>query len=402
MQTRDLTKPVKPDVGRYLVGGEDQTAARVTRDGGRNGAGVIRGLSLSTRGEALGHNEWVDADAIADVVRYVNEGKVKSRLSHPSMSNDGTGKLLGRFENGRVIGDKAVADLHFSRSSHNSPNGNLATYVMDLVDGDEDLVGLSIEFRHDYEAEQEFTEINLDDDGEFESPDADNVANLPHVRFSRVVASDVVDRPAANPDGLFHRIREPVEAFAALDFASGRSDTKPEFLRHVADERIRELYQRWESSHASTTSPNPKEDQGMTTEAPTAPAEDPQPQSGAETKPNEVAPETSSTQPADTEPSNTAPSGETDERNEVRSELMGEMAAFQKRFGENRGVKFWQSGIGYAAAMERYCDELLGECKTLTAENAKLKGTISSAQLGEGDAIEPEKPKQKIVRRQGA
>lgn len=212
-------------VARGLAAGD-----RIDREGGDNGAGIIRGLAVITNTEALGHGFWVDQRMLHDVQESINAAGhqgIKARFTHPGLSGDGLGSFLGRMKNARVDGDIVRADLHFSQSAHNTPDGDLAAYTMDLAESDPDAFGTSIVFSHDRKAEQEFLDA-YDVDGEFESPDVKNVNNLPHARLAALQAVDVVDEPAANPDGLFHRqaeIGEEADALAA--YALGLSDQKP-------------------------------------------------------------------------------------------------------------------------------------------------------------------------------
>ena len=110
------------------------------------------------------------------------------------------GRHLGRLKDVRVEGEKVIGDLHFAQSAHATPEGDLAEYVMKLAEEDPAAAGLSIVFEHDQEAEQKFmTKFSGDS---FMSPDEDNVRNLPHVRLAKLRAADIVDEPAANPEGL--------------------------------------------------------------------------------------------------------------------------------------------------------------------------------------------------------
>lgn len=85
-----------------------------------------------------------------------NPGGTKSRLSHPTMSDDGIGKFLGRAKNARLDTVKlnrdgeivllhcVRADLYFDESAFKTPNGDLATYVMDLAESDPDAISSSV------------------------------------------------------------------------------------------------------------------------------------------------------------------------------------------------------------------------------------------------------------------
>lgn len=241
--------------------GADESAVS-DRTGGLFRAGLVRRVSLCSRGEALGHYFWVDGvmlQQIADMLQAV--GRLKCRFTHPDWCEDGTGKYLGRITGeGDVEGDQVYGDLSFAKSAHTAPDGNLATYVMDLADEDPEAFGLSIVFRHDWEAEELFEaehteEIELkDEEGnvldtrkKFVSPDPLNVDNLPHARILELYAADVVDDPAANPNGLFHRQNQlATEGRGLIDFVLGRSTEAPKLSAlGVAPERLRSFVSRY-------------------------------------------------------------------------------------------------------------------------------------------------------------
>ena len=234
--------------------GGTKIGAQVIRDGGDSGAGLIRGFAVITRGEALGEDMWVDADFLQNTTDAINAAGVrgiKSRFTHPNLSGDGLGKVLGRVKNGRVSGDRVIADQHFIESAHNAPDGDLAKFVMDLAENDPDLFGASIAFRVDQPAVEEFMAAHQDGRGRFDSPDRRNTKNLPHFRLAELRAIDVVDEPAANPDGLFHRGAEMVkEADALLGYALGLNDTAPELVRLELDpERVSAYIKRFLAGH---------------------------------------------------------------------------------------------------------------------------------------------------------
>lgn len=212
---------------------------RVERDGGKFGAGLIRGVSLLSVGEALGHGEWVDLEfskSVAAAVNRPNKG-VKVRFTHPSVSGDGLGRFMGRALEGRLNGrtGQAVADIHLAAASHDTPDGDLGKYVMDLAEEDPEAFAISIAFERDTDAEAAFTEENTAD-ADFESPDDANTNNYPHVRLRSLIAADFVDSPAANPGGLFHQGEEIAdEADRLFAYALGLSSEKPELACFDAD-----------------------------------------------------------------------------------------------------------------------------------------------------------------------
>jgi len=221
-----LTKPL--EFFRSGIEFADQPGD-VKRDGGDKGAGVIYGVSMITVGEALGHGLFCDEEFLGQVVEAMNneESGLKARFTHPGACSDGMGKFLGRFKDAVFIDGKVLADLHFSESAHETPDGNLAEYVMKLAETDPDMFGTSIVFSRDHEAEEQFEKDNTKKSkGKeyFESPHEANENNLLHCRLLKLRACDIVDTPAANPDGLFSQssgadFTKSIDAFAEYIFS---------------------------------------------------------------------------------------------------------------------------------------------------------------------------------------
>jgi hypothetical protein len=242
-------------------------ALRVDRNGGYDGAGAIYGASVITRGEAEGHYMWIDSEFNAAVAQHMNSAKrgTKMRFTHPSLSGDGLGSFLGRAMNATQAGKQVLADLHFSKTAHNTPDGDLASYVMDLAENDPEAFGMSIVFRHDRGAEDKHRANNENEDGDFKSPDSENKSNLPHARLQILRAVDVVDTPAANPSGLFHQGHEfAAEADSLAMFALGLSDERPATGHLSIDaERLASFTDRFLEQHGLTIV---REDKSMLTE----------------------------------------------------------------------------------------------------------------------------------------
>lgn len=206
----------------------------VDRKGGDNSMGLIQGLSMIVRGDALGHGMFIDKQMLASVAEQVNTAGdlgIKARFAHPSMSGDGIGTSLGRLKNASIgaSGNSVEADLHFSVASTKTPDGNLADYVMALAEGEDDHFGFSISFERDPEAEDQFVADNSKE-SKFTSPDEKNTENLRHVRLKKLRAADAVDTPAANPNGLFYSAKNPVleSATEALNYLFGLSEAHPD------------------------------------------------------------------------------------------------------------------------------------------------------------------------------
>ena len=250
----------KPKLYRAGVArGLSESGGAVCRDGGDYGHGVIYGAAVITRGEALGHEAWIDGDMLDQVVDATNEmaNGVKARFTHPSLSGDGLGKYLGRFKNAVRDGDIVRADMHFTKAGHKSPDGDLASYVMDLAEQDPDAFGISIVFEHDVGEMARFDADHTDEHGDFISPDPDNDRNLEHVRLSNLRAADAVDEPAANPAGLFHRGGDIAgHADRLLSYAFGLDDSeRPELQFNIDPDRARGFASRWLNQHGLSLTP---------------------------------------------------------------------------------------------------------------------------------------------------
>jgi hypothetical protein len=200
------------------------TASRVDRD-----KRVIYGVSMLQTGEALGHDMLVDEKMLAQCVDAVNATGglgMKSRFTHPGMCSDAMGKMLGKVKDARVMGDKAVADLYLAEHASKTPDGDLADYVMSMAEESPEDFGMSIAFDGNAvwknAAGAEFEASNAN--GDRAARPADATTAKPFARIVKLRASDVVDEPAANRDGLFAAFAgttnlDAAEAFAALDQA---------------------------------------------------------------------------------------------------------------------------------------------------------------------------------------
>lgn len=166
-------------------------------------AEVIRGYVVAQEGpfKTPGRGEFDRAalDAIAGMVNAAPSG-LKSRLSHPTASDNGIGTFLGRAKSARLdqiaardsegqllTNSIAVvrADLHLDRAVHVSPSGDLANYVLTLAESDPDAFSSSLVIQADKHK-------RLDAEGKsLKGPDG---GELPPLWVpKRLHASDVVD-----------------------------------------------------------------------------------------------------------------------------------------------------------------------------------------------------------------
>lgn len=183
---------------------------------------VIDGFAVVTKG--VTHDERGEFDDIAldSVVEFGNKTNagVKSRFGHPNMSSTALGTFLGRVKNFRRDGDIVRADLHIDPTAHETPDGDLAGYVMNLAESDPQAFGSSMVIHWDEEFREEKTEDGKD--------------LPPFIRVKKLMSVDIVDDPAAN-NGLFgmpffsESVRPSAEMTAFLD----RFFNQPEAVEKV-------------------------------------------------------------------------------------------------------------------------------------------------------------------------
>jgi hypothetical protein len=147
-------------------------------------AGVIRGVSLLTKGPALGHNIDIDDEGLAQALSALNaRGKIRLIRRHDGEFED----IDGHAENFRIDGDRIRGDLHLLA---NSP---ARARILEIAEKMPSEFGLSIEC----------------DNGHIANP-ADPKRKL--FRTGDVDAVALVPRPAANPRGLFAAVDTPAKS----------------------------------------------------------------------------------------------------------------------------------------------------------------------------------------------
>ena len=237
---------------RFASVGGLSAAAKIDPQGGMYNAGLIPGVAVLTQGPARTHEMWADREMLNQVAAAISERPdgSKSRFTHPGASGDALGKALGRFTSAKVRSGVVRADMHLYESAHDTPDGDLAGYIMRLATEDPQAFGTSIAFDADAGAENQFRAAHSDQHGQFRSPDKKNVNNYPHVRLARLGAVDFVDDPDANPEGLFHRGDQIVfDADALLAYVFGMTEVTPPEMFGVHPDRIRGFVQKFLSGN---------------------------------------------------------------------------------------------------------------------------------------------------------
>lgn len=153
-------------------------------------AGIIRGFAVVSKGVTHDQRGEFDDAALDTIVSFGSKSGIgiKSRFGHPNMSSTALGTFLGRVKDFRRDGDIVRADLHIDKTAYETPDGDLAGYVMDLAKSDPAAFGAS---------------MVIDWDEEFrEGKDAQGESLPPFIRVKKLFSVDVVDDPAAN-NGFF-------------------------------------------------------------------------------------------------------------------------------------------------------------------------------------------------------
>lgn len=178
-------------------------------------AGIIHGYVVAQEGpfksEGRGEFDHKSLRMILGLMKSEKAG-LKSRLGHPTMSDDGIGKFLGRSKNPRfdtiqkkdaegtpVDIEVVRADLHLDPSSFDTPAGNLGKYVLDRAKSDPASFSSSLVLTTEME-------YRLDSKGR-PKVDANGQELPPLWRPTALHASDVVDTGDAvdaflSPDSL--------------------------------------------------------------------------------------------------------------------------------------------------------------------------------------------------------
>ena len=370
------TKPMPQPVTEALKQAPTRDRSEVKRgfsglvvpDEGDRGQGVIREFSVITRGEALGHGMWCDAvfiQQVSDALAAAGDAGIKSRFTHPNLSADGLAQFLGNCKAPLVDGDQCLADLHFSKSAHETPEGDLAAYLMTMAQDDPDKFGSSIVFVHDMKAEELFYIEHKDEAGNFQSPDPDNVKNLPHVRLKELKAVDIVDDPAANPGGLFHRGQEVAqEATSLMEYALELDGSTPPAVGQfdIDPDRLKSFFTRFLADKGLEITPR-KETEAMTKETSTP----------ADNAPQEA--------PQGT-PAPAAPAAPT------RSDFAADLKRFTDAFGGENGAAWFSEEITFEEALGRQVDLLTTELNASQEKVQELEAQLAAIDTGEPEPFE--------------
>ena len=241
--------------------------------------GCIYGVSVCTEGEALGHGCWLDSFFINNVAQLGNKVKLglKARFGHPSMSGEALGTFVGRFNNFRVEGTQVFADLYFDESAKSTPSGDLQAYLLLLAESAPDAFGTSIVFKPlEYYFKKEGGEV-ISIDKHYDNVDK-NAADYKlekdeegytkyYVSIKELWGCDMVDEPAANPNGLFSSAQFNKDKFAVI--ATQFLDTNPKIADFLLNSphKLQEFLTRYRATKILNTDKGAADDSDAPQEA---------------------------------------------------------------------------------------------------------------------------------------
>jgi hypothetical protein len=142
-------------------------------------SGVIYGVSVITMGEAQGKNAgtWIDKTTLSQIHSVASKFKdgVKVKMSMSREHDGSVGQIVGVLKNFRTEGDRERADFHLLKSDENFAK------IIEMSSTMPSEFGFSVVIPKELEEK---------DDKQF-------------LRCSDIYSIDLVEAPAANPNGLF-------------------------------------------------------------------------------------------------------------------------------------------------------------------------------------------------------
>lgn len=252
------TMPLKPQYLRATIQGRP---VKVDRE-----AEILYGYVVAQEGpfKSEGRGEF-DGKSLQAIMKLGNaaRGGLKARFTHPDMSSDGLGKFLGRAQQFSMstatdarTGDKVQAvraDLHFDKSAHDTPSGDLSGYVMTLAESDPSALSSSLVLQ----VQEEF---RLKKDG---TPETDEAGNpLPPLwRPTHLHATDIVDTGDA-VDGLLSMPQLAGESLQWDNLVRLASKSLDDLFagqtREVVEARCRDYLQRYLNRRYGDIIPEPE------------------------------------------------------------------------------------------------------------------------------------------------
>ncbi len=334
--------------------------------------GVIYGVAVVTEGEAQGHDVMLDSEFVEDVIDAGNARRsgLKVRFGHPNMSSTALGTFLGRAKSFRRSdrGGKAVAlaDVYLSNEAKDTPHGNLYDYVLGMAQNESDMFGMSIVFTPGEEYQKAGPDGTVDKGSPL------------YASLEKLHAVDMVDDPAANPDGLFSAWSMTTFAGQVTEFL----DTHPELFRLVEanPDVINQFMSRYRAylQRRGINMDNDTElEAGQTAQPETdAIAESSEQQADASEDTEETSTQHSESGEGNTEQRDDALSESTEPST---SDPRAELKRFMEAFGDP-GAHYYADGLTFEQAQGKHIE-------TLKAENDSLKARLAALPRGETEPV---------------
>ena len=172
--------------------------------------GIIYGFAVVEKGILKDKRGEFNDEGLEIVAGLGNESNIgiKSRYGHPNMSNTALGTFLGRVKNFRKDEDIIRGDLHFDKTAYKTPNGDLASYVMDLAESDPNAFGASMVIECDFVKQ-------LEEDGTAKR-DEKGEKLVPLMMVTQLKTVDIVDDGAATSGMLGNFFSDGVKPSAEM------------------------------------------------------------------------------------------------------------------------------------------------------------------------------------------
>jgi len=346
--------------------------------------GVIEGVAVVTEGEARGHGVFLDQEFVDDVITQGNARRtgLKVRFGHPNMSSTALGTFLGRAKHFRreVVRGKALAraDLYLSQAAAETPQGDLRAYVLSLAKEDAKAFGMSIVFERKgyYRRTPKGKKVRPGDDDWKEAPPKD------FVELKALHASDMVDTPAANPNGLFSASPWSRDTWAGQ--VTEFLDLHPDVFRLVEEhpEVVEQFMARYRAYLQKKGKPMPDETPDEVDELEQTPETPTDEAAAADAAPPEAEPDT----PADAEEADKATDEAPAEEPEpaaaasaapTSEAIMAAAKPYIERFGAELGPKWFAEGKTLAEATDAYIAHLSAEVESRDKALAERDGQVA-------------------------
>jgi hypothetical protein len=160
--------------------------------------GIIKNVSVMTKGPARGHNLIIDDTTLEQVLSAASEFQkgVKVKVDH----GGGVFSIVGSVRNFRIEGEKLKADLHLLKTA------DKASHILELARELPDTFGMSVSIHGQHET----------------------IGDETYARCNRIRSCDIVTDPAANPDGLLSEPAVDTECKQCMGDTKTTPDDKKE------------------------------------------------------------------------------------------------------------------------------------------------------------------------------